>query len=321
MECRDLREKLSAYVDEQLPPDDKKAVRQHLDRCPRCNTHLEELRKGIEYVRELEGVEPPPWFVRKVMSKVLEEAGRNRGILRKLFYPLHIKIPLEAAATVVIVVTAFYVLRAVQPHVTVERPVSRAELSSTADRSDRFPAQREEMVDETLPEPAKESEEVRRPFAGTEGKEGVGEEGFKAFPRKSEEPEAPVILPQEKKAPETTFRPLDMEASGKSGGVVHERAETSVQPKKREYAFTLRAGDIQNSLKTVKATIQKLHGVILKDEVPDDSIIIAEIEAGKISSFRKSLLELGSIEEETVEGVGRRVRVKVQFLQGHKRER
>jgi hypothetical protein len=332
MECRNLREKLTAFVDEQLAPDEKKAVQEHLDTCPDCASHLEELRKTVAYARGLEGVEPPSWFTRKVMSKVREEAGRNKGILLKLFYPLHIKIPLEAAAMLVIVVTAFYVLRAVQPDVTVERPVSEAELSAPADRYDRDEGQRKEtregfavppaVHDEIQPEPAKESNAGRRTFADTYGapvsRERAGEEQLKAFAGKSEEADESVILPQEKKAPKTAYRALDMEVKGKTEGVVPEGADAFVQVKEREYAFTLFAGDVQNSLKTIELAIEKLGGTILKDELPDDrNIIIAEITAGKISLLRESLQDLGSIQEEkAVESLSGRIRVKIEILQG-----
>ena len=57
----------------------------------------------------LEEVEPPPFFEQRIMSRVREEAGRKQGILRRLFYPLHIKVPIQALATILVAVLAFYV--------------------------------------------------------------------------------------------------------------------------------------------------------------------------------------------------------------------
>jgi hypothetical protein len=56
------------------------------------------------------------------MARVREEAEGKRGLLRKLFYPLHIKIPLEAAASILVVVLAVYVFKATGP----EMPLLRA---------------------------------------------------------------------------------------------------------------------------------------------------------------------------------------------------
>ena len=56
------------------------------------------------------------------MARVREEAEGKRGLLSKLFYPLHIKIPLEAAASILVVVLAVYVFKAPYP----EMPLLRA---------------------------------------------------------------------------------------------------------------------------------------------------------------------------------------------------
>ncbi len=63
----------------------------------------------------LEEVEPPPFFEQRIMSRVREEAGQKQGILRKLFYPLHIKIPIQALATLLVAVLAFYVYQKGEP--------------------------------------------------------------------------------------------------------------------------------------------------------------------------------------------------------------
>lgn len=44
MDCRDVCDQMSAYLDGQLPPDVEAAVRAHLDDCPECRALLKELR-------------------------------------------------------------------------------------------------------------------------------------------------------------------------------------------------------------------------------------------------------------------------------------
>ena len=60
---------------------------------------LEDLRKTVELVKGLEEVEPPPWLAQKIMAHVKDESEKEVGIFRRLFYPLRVKIPLEAFAS------------------------------------------------------------------------------------------------------------------------------------------------------------------------------------------------------------------------------
>lgn len=115
MDCRDIREKLPAFSEKALAPEEEKLAREHLARCAGCRSTLEELARAGELVRRLEEVEPPSWMAGKIMSRVREEEERKKGFLKKLFHPLHIKVPLEAAGTVLVAVLAVYLFRAVEP--------------------------------------------------------------------------------------------------------------------------------------------------------------------------------------------------------------
>jgi len=115
MECKDIREKLSAYLEGSVSPEESRLIEEHLNSCQECRTSLADLKKAGELVKNLGEVEPPAWLTPKIMSRVRAEEEKKRGIFQKLFYPLHIKVPIEALATVLIAVTAVYVFRAVEP--------------------------------------------------------------------------------------------------------------------------------------------------------------------------------------------------------------
>lgn len=115
MECSDIRERLSAFLEGIASPEEKRLIEQHLPSCQPCSTVLEDLRKTVGLVKELEEVEPPPWLKEKVMSRVRAEEKAKRGIFRRLFYPLHIKVPIEALAAVLIAVMGVYIFQAVKP--------------------------------------------------------------------------------------------------------------------------------------------------------------------------------------------------------------
>ncbi len=112
--CQKIQEKLCAYAEGDLSSEEKKFVQEHLDSCDSCSTALRDLKKTEELSRNLEEVEPPPWMAAKIMARVKTEREK-KGIVRKLFFPLHLKVPLEAMATVFIAVLAVYVFRAVEP--------------------------------------------------------------------------------------------------------------------------------------------------------------------------------------------------------------
>ena len=106
MECRDVRKNLCAYGEGMVPPEDRERMEQHLAACPSCSTALYELDRAAETIKGLREVDPPPWMKGKIMARVREEAGRKKGFLQRLFYPLHVKVPLEALGMVLIAVVA-----------------------------------------------------------------------------------------------------------------------------------------------------------------------------------------------------------------------
>ena len=115
MECQDIRKNLSAYLEGMASPEDQELIDQHLASCRACSTALYELNRTGEVLKNLKEVEPPPWMTKKIMARVREEAKSKRGFIQKFFYPLHIKIPLEAFATVLVAVIAVYVFKAMEP--------------------------------------------------------------------------------------------------------------------------------------------------------------------------------------------------------------
>jgi predicted anti-sigma-YlaC factor YlaD len=109
MECREVQKRLSAYIEKVVPPKQKALIDAHLKGCKTCKRALADLKKAVNYVQKLEEVEPPAWLAQKVMTRVRSEAEAKRGILQKIFYPFHIKIPLEAVALILIAVGTIYI--------------------------------------------------------------------------------------------------------------------------------------------------------------------------------------------------------------------
>ncbi len=229
MTCKEIDNLLPAYEEDLLPPEEKEGVEAHLAACERCRRSLADLRRAQELVRGLDEVEPPPFFEERIMSRVRQEAGEKRGFLRKLFYPLHIKIPIQALATVVVAVLAFHLYQQGEPEMKRVAP-----LPVPLTESAREPA----AVEPPGAAPAPEAAAPARPPAGDIP--GATEQRFAAPPSEGggrrekmadsaavrEERPADAIR-EERPAPETPT-PERMAKTTDSGTAVLGRADEGV---------------------------------------------------------------------------------------------
>jgi hypothetical protein len=123
MTCNEIENRLPAYREDLLPPGERKIISGHLASCPRCNRTFLDLKKAEALVRGLGEVEPPPFFEQRIMSRVREEAVKKQGVLRRLFYPLYIKIPIQAMATLLVAVLTIYVYQSGEPETKQKAPL------------------------------------------------------------------------------------------------------------------------------------------------------------------------------------------------------
>lgn len=115
MTCNEMESRLAALIDGSLPDEETGRVEAHLRSCGDCRKTLAALRASDALVKGLEDVEPPPWLKTRVMARVREEAREGKSVFQRLFCPLHIKLPIQALATVLIAVAAWNVYRTGEP--------------------------------------------------------------------------------------------------------------------------------------------------------------------------------------------------------------
>lgn len=97
MNCQEVRDKLSAYLDNELDAHEKECVADHLAKCTACLEEMEDLQKIVEQLSSLEEMIPPLEFHRELFAK-LEQGVREkkkevpqmkkgifRGFLQNLF--------------------------------------------------------------------------------------------------------------------------------------------------------------------------------------------------------------------------------------------
>jgi hypothetical protein len=232
------------------------------------------------------------------MSRVREEAGRKRGILRKFFYPLHMKIPIQALATLLVAVLVFYVYQKDEPEmkqlaplpipltelgkgqVTAESPQARVAPSAVA------PAKRAPAGDL--------SEKNRQRFVAPPLESGGKEErtADSRAPIREERPSAmkpaaPDMAAREKEVPPVSAEGLS-KAQERSGKQEADKALETLLPeqkRKEKMADTDAAAGESGKMTSAPAPSRltaaadiKRSAIDLTIQVRDTSIAIREIE-------------------------------------------
>ena len=77
MNCQEVRDKLSAYLDNELDAHEKECVADHLAKCTACLEEMEDLQKIVEQLSSLEEMIPPLEFHRELFAK-LEQGVREK---------------------------------------------------------------------------------------------------------------------------------------------------------------------------------------------------------------------------------------------------
>jgi hypothetical protein len=151
-------------------------VRLHLSSCGECGEYLAELEKTVENLKQIEDVDPPPWLKDRIMEQVKSEKVRATSLFDRLFRPPSFKVPLEAAAALLVIVTAVFLYRGV-----------------INDKDARLPSYNEgrKMASSGKAAPAQERMEIKKRVGGRV-------DGVEPSPLRSKEGRAYSVLAQRK---------------------------------------------------------------------------------------------------------------------------
>ena len=183
MDHNDIRHKLSEYLDGSVTHGVKTAIEEHLKTCIECSDALRELRKTIEHIHAVDEVIPPPWMTQKIMAKVREEADTKKGLFRRLFYPLAVKLPIQAVAMLFLTVTVYYIYSGMHP-------------------SEKYTeAPMERLAKQEAPAEFQDAAKRRTPEISAEREKKVAQEpGYKSLDMKYEYEKPAPPVPQEQPA-------------------------------------------------------------------------------------------------------------------------
>ena len=111
MTCHEARELFSALIDDALGGEERAVLDAHLATCDDCGRELQRFRDTVALLRAVEPARAPAGFVDRVLEAARPTPWPRRW-LRALFLPWSLKLPIEAAAIVLVTVGVVYVFRA-----------------------------------------------------------------------------------------------------------------------------------------------------------------------------------------------------------------
>ncbi len=293
MDCHDVTNRFSDLRDGRLGGQGLAELEEHLGTCLACRQEWAEFQKAIDALRGMGAVEPGPGFAARVQAAI-ETPPWHRRLGRWLFVPWRIKLPLEAAALVVLAIgTVFIYHRTPEMRQVVEQPVLHQAPSPTeSERRDTVRVEgtvaREEQganAQRPVPPPIAQIPKLRAgepaPKANAESQRSIG-----AAPSEQASPER--TLPSPPSPPTSTMpralgklneppsvlsqqegRPAERLGSGVSReSVAQAPAQAAPTPFR---IMTLRTPDVQAAAERVRAWVLQAGGRLEETPVTSES--------------------------------------------------
>jgi hypothetical protein len=114
MNCAGSKELFSEYIDDVLDPDTKAQLEGHVLQCANCRRVLEELKALVGELRAVEPVKAPDDFLDRLHERIEPRFGFGK-IIKKLFVPMRIKIPVQLVTATATAVLVFSIIHLQQP--------------------------------------------------------------------------------------------------------------------------------------------------------------------------------------------------------------
>lgn len=134
MDCAEIDELLSEYIDGTLDLKTVQMVEKHLSVCVDCKETLASLRAMVEELNALEPMKPPADFLEKIHQRMEPRSDFSR-LFKKLFVPFKIKIPLQLAAAATAAILVVMVLNLQKSEYQKTQPLKAAKSQWFAEKS------------------------------------------------------------------------------------------------------------------------------------------------------------------------------------------
>ncbi len=292
MNHEDIRHKLSDYIDGFVSDDERGAIEQHLKSCSGCSDAFAEISETIKRVRSLDVQEPPVWLAQRIMAQVRVTAEQKKGIFQRLFFPLRVKIPLEAAAMVLVAVIALFFYRQGQlPREMAEAPTDRINSGHTTKPEQEMPVRSNvKKQKSTTPQGPIGAEKgpvrVPTPPPASPEKRGSDEIAFDK-PKERNVAEAPTAVEEFRKAEHMR------ESGARLSSAPQSKTEFMADSEKEAVRVNLLVEDTAGVLAAVEKQVNRLHGEITRK---DDVSIVVRLNTEDLEQFLKELQNHGKVD-------------------------
>ncbi len=170
MECERIRERFSSFLEGESDPSEEREIRDHISSCLPCSRDLEQLRKTLHWLHDLDEVDVPGDFLPETRKKMEIRKQVPHPGAKWYVLPTSFKLSLQAAAMVAVVFLAVYVTRMTQQkEIPPGRDLPRESRVPSGETRAWVPPKTEEGKDvlvQRAPEPA-----VKTPIGRHETKE------------------------------------------------------------------------------------------------------------------------------------------------------
>jgi hypothetical protein len=298
MEHADVQPKLSDYLDHAVGLEEKAAIEGHLAACPDCSKALAELVATRRHVQSLAEVDPPPWLTGKIMARVREQVGQKRGLFQRLFYPLRIKLPMEALGLIFLTVTAYFIFRNIQPEmgplITPSRevyeraqplgPKTSTPLESAEEKKQALKKEERSMAGKSV-EPAPKMNKAM-PLEGSAAKP-------EETPKRAATPE--LQAGRRMKLEEMAAKPAERsEMVGKQTAMPAPAAQATRPP----LQLTLSAKDAVGAGLRIEEAVTRLGGkTVKKESFENTQLLFVQVDVRKVEELLITLEHLGEVKE------------------------
>ncbi|KAF0217362.1 MAG: hypothetical protein FD174_3328 [Geobacteraceae bacterium] len=208
----DIRKQLSAYCGGDLEPAERIRLEEHLAECDSCRVELVDLQTTLRLIRTIPELEPPAWLVTRITARVREQQQEKRSWLQRIFFPLHIKLPIEFAALLLVCVSGYYLARNVETEL--KQPAIRQDIPAATPKTDKPAGALKKKVpaaETPTPEPPAAKKELRseetmpaQPSASKAADQGAPQHVLESPGKPSPQPAfapAPPVMKEERGAP------------------------------------------------------------------------------------------------------------------------
>jgi len=114
MNCAGIKELFSEYIDGVLDSDTKAQLEEHVLQCTGCRQALEELKALVGELRAVEPVNAPGDFLDRLHERIEPRFSFGK-IIKTLFVPMRIKIPVQLVTATATAVLVFSIINLQQP--------------------------------------------------------------------------------------------------------------------------------------------------------------------------------------------------------------